>query len=104
VLSEGQQGTLEINVGGDGLFKLHRNASMLFTHFAYCVVQDGRPTQLSLILYSIKVDTLSRLGVQILFPYSAAAYLTVPGVLIPMNMKTLQWVRFTVTSCHNFAM
>uniref|UniRef100_A0A0E0CMG9 GPI ethanolamine phosphate transferase 1 n=1 Tax=Oryza meridionalis TaxID=40149 RepID=A0A0E0CMG9_9ORYZ len=26
----------------------------------------------------------------ILFPYSAAAYLTVPGVLIPMNMKTLR--------------
>ncbi|BAF09155.1 Os02g0581000 [Oryza sativa Japonica Group] len=51
---------------------------------------DGRPILLSLILYSIKVDTLSRLAVQILFPYSAAAYLTVPGVLIPMNMKTLR--------------
>lgn len=58
------------------------------------MMQDGRPILSSLILYSIKVGTLSHMEVQILFLYSAVAYLTVPGTLIPMNMKTSQQVSF----------
>jgi hypothetical protein len=80
------------NIETCGIFESDSKHLCVFSSFSYCSMQDGRPILLSLILYSIKVDTPSHLEVQISFRYSAGAYLTAPGALILMNMKTSQQV------------